>query len=109
MFDLQTQKPFIYVIMTEEIQAATTSQDTNKSVSNPDFDIIASQTGVDDLLVIERTFMECSNDITKTILKLLNMLPKETAPKEPSDIDVFRAILDEKDKIYHDIMTRNKQ
>ena len=95
--------------MAEEIQVATTSQDMDKTVSNPDFDIIASQTGVDDMLIIERTFMECNNDTTKTILKLLNMLPKEIVPKEPSDIDVFRAILNEKEKIYHDIMTRKKQ
>jgi hypothetical protein len=86
--------------MGEEIQVATT---------NPEFDIIASQTGVEDLLVIERTFMECNNDTTKTILKLLNRLPEEAAPKEPSDIDVFRAILNEKDKIYHDIMSRKKE
>lgn len=96
--------------MAEEIQVANTSCAQHETSNvNPDFDIIASQTGVEDLLLIERTFMECNNDTTKTILKLLNLLPKETAPKEPSDIDVFRAILDEKDKIYHDIMARNKQ
>lgn len=87
-------------MMGEEIQVAN---------NNPEFDIIASQSGVTDMLVIERTFMECNNDTSKTILKLINMLPKEAPPKEPSDIDVFRAILNEKDKIYHDIMSRKKQ
>lgn len=83
--------------------------DKTKSSTCDDYDIIASQTGIDDKLLIERTFMECNNDMTKTILKLLNILPPEAPPKEPSDIDVFRAILDEKDKIYHDIMSRKKQ
>lgn len=106
--------------MVDEIEQATNHQDhqDHQDEQNPtttgscccdDYDIIASQTGVDDKLLIERTFMECNNDTTRTILKLLNMLPQEQEPKEPSDIDVFRAILDEKDKIYHDVMSRNKQ
>lgn len=77
--------------------------------NNPEFDIIASQSGVSDMLIIERTFMECNNDTSKTILKLLNLLPEDAPPKEPSDIDVFRAILNEKDKIYHDVMSRKKE
>jgi hypothetical protein len=41
-------------------------------------------------------------------MKLLNILPEEIH-KEPTDIDIFRNILDEKDKIYHDMMARNKR
>lgn len=74
-----------------------------------DIDIIASQTGIDDKLLIERTFMECNNDTARTILCLLHIAPKEPAKKELTDIDVFRQILDEKDKIYHDVMARKNK
>lgn len=70
--------------------------------------IIQSQTNIDDALLVERTYMECENDVTNTILTLLKKLPK-TTHKEPTDIDIFRQILDEKDKIYHEVMERNKQ
>lgn len=76
-------------------------------VKNELIDIIQSQTNIDDLLHIERTLMECNNDVSKTILKLLNLLPEEVK-KEPTDIDVFREILNEKDKIYHEVMDKNK-
>ena len=74
-----------------------------------DYNIIASQTGVSDMLVIEKTFMECNNDTSKTILKLMDMLPAEAEPKEPTHIEMFRTILDEKEKIYHDVMSGKKQ
>lgn len=80
--------------------------DTTKFIN--EIEIIQSQSGIDDKLLIERTFMECNNDITKTILKLMNLLPQEVH-KEPTDIDIFREILNEKDRIYHDVMDKNKQ
>lgn len=74
---------------------------------NEVINIIQSQTNIDDVIYIERTLMECNNDVTKTILKLMNLLP-EAVDKEPTDIDVFREILNEKDKIYHEVMDKNK-
>lgn len=71
-------------------------------------EIIKSQTNIDDHLLVERTLMECKEDVPKTILTLLNLLPKEVQ-KEPKDIDLFREILNEKDKIYHEVMEKNKQ
>ena len=82
--------------------------DNNTSKFINEIEIIQSQSGIDDKLLIERTFMECNNDITKTILKLMNLLPQEVH-KEPTDIDIFREILNEKDRIYHDVMDKNKQ
>ncbi len=90
--------------MSEQIKFANHPAEV---VKNEFIDIIHSQTNIDDLLYIERTLMECNNDVSKTILKLLNLLPEEVK-KEPTDIDVFREILNEKDKIYHEVMDKNK-
>lgn len=69
--------------------------------------VIQSQTNVDDILLIERTLMECNNDVPTTILTLMNMLPQKIK-KEPTDFDVLREILNEKDKIYHEVMNKNR-
>lgn len=84
--------------MTEEVQVVANSELLQ---------IIKSQTNIDDILFIERTLMECNNDVPKTILTLMNLLPKEIK-KEPTDIDVLRKILNEKDKIYHEVMDKNR-
>jgi hypothetical protein len=86
------------------------TQQSNQTVliSSEDIELVSSQTGIEDKLLIERTIMEFDNDMSKAILSLLGMLPKEIQ-KEPTDIDLFREILNEKDKIYHDLMSRNKQ
>lgn len=68
-------------------------------------EIIKSQTNIDDELLIERTLMEFKEDVSKTILTLMNLLPKEIQ-KEPTDIDIFREILNEKDRIYHEVMDK---
>ena len=100
--------------MSEEIEVANVQDDivqidTNSINRLTEFiDIIKSQTDIDDKLLIERTLMECKEDVATTILKLMNLLPKEIQ-KEPTDIDIFREILKEKDKIYHDVMEKNKQ
>ncbi len=96
--------------MSAEIQVESVdSVQVQESKNIIEYDIIASQTGVDDRLVIERTYMECGNDISKTILKLLDLLPPEAPEKEPTDIEMFRLILDEKEAIYRDIVATNKQ
>lgn len=100
--------------MSEEIEVANVQDDIVQIDTNSInrltelIDIIKSQTDIDDKLLIERTLMECKEDVATTILKLMNLLPKEIQ-KEPTDIDIFREILNEKDKIYHDVMEKNKQ
>lgn len=71
-----------------------------------EIDIIASQTGIDDKLHIERVFMECRNDISSTIIKLMNLIEKKRPVVEPNVFDEIRVILNEKDALYHDIMAR---
>lgn len=85
------------------------NQDNQEDIYSKDYEIIASQTGVSDMLVIEKTFMECNNDTSNTILKLMDMLPPKGEPKEPTKIEMFRTILDEKERIYHDVMSGKKQ
>ncbi len=67
--------------------------------------IISNQTGIDDLLVVEKTFYECKSDITKTILTLLNKdIPKLRHEKEEhlrTVLDDVREILDEKEAIFY--------
>lgn len=100
--------------MSEEIEVVNIQDDiVPNDISNNNrltelINIIKSQTDIDDNLLIERTLMECKEDVPKTILMLMNLLPKEIQ-KEPTDIDLFREILNEKDKIYHEVMEKNKQ
>jgi hypothetical protein len=100
--------------MSEEIKIANISDDIVQddiSYNNEIIElieIVKTQTNINDSLLIERTLMECSKDVPRTILTLLKLLPTEIQ-KEPTDIDLFREILNEKDRIYHDIMEKNKQ
>jgi hypothetical protein len=87
--------------MSEEIHSV------NEKTNNDLIEIIRSQTNIDDVLFIERKLMECNNDVPKTILTIMNLLPKEIK-KEPTDFDVLREILNEKDKIYHEVMDKNR-
>lgn len=75
-----------------------------KTKYQEEIDIIASQTGVDDKLSIERIFMECHNDTSLTIIKLMNLVVEEPKTRETTVFDDIRIILNEKDAIYHDIM-----
>jgi hypothetical protein len=96
--------------MSEEIQLVNHPEEVveEKSTNNELVEIIRSQTNIDDILFIERKLMECDNDVPKTILSLMNLLPKEIK-REPTDIDVLREILNEKDKIYHEVMDKNRK
>ena len=71
-----------------------------------EIDIISSQTGEDDKLYIERVFMECGNDVSKTIIKILNIDTK-VDKKEKTVFDEIRQILNEKDAIYFDMIAKN--
>lgn len=95
--------------MSAEIQVESVDSAQVQETNFTEYAIIASQTGIDDKLVIERTYMECGNDISKTILKLLDLLPPEVPQKEPTDMEMFRQILDEKEAIYRDIVAANKK
>lgn len=70
-----------------------------------EIDIISSQTGEDDKLYIERVFMECGNDVSKTIIKILNIDTK-VEKKENTVFDEIRQILNEKDAIYFDMIAK---
>lgn len=102
--------------MSAEIEIANSVDDIVKDDISDNYakerteviEIIKSQTNIDDSLLVERTLMECNEDVTKTILTLMKLLPKEIQ-KEPTDIDLLREILNEKDKIYHEVMEKNKQ
>lgn len=89
--------------MSEEIKEIMFDKTSNNEL----VEMIRIQTNIDDVLFIERRLMECNNDVPKTILSLMNLLPEEIK-KEPTDFDVFREILNEKDKIYHEVMDKNK-
>ena len=70
-----------------------------------EIDIISSQTGEDDKLYIERVFMECGSDVSKTIIKILNIDTKVEI-KEKTVFDEIRQILNEKDALYFDMMAK---
>jgi hypothetical protein len=89
--------------MSEEIKEIMFDKTSNNEL----VEMIRTQTNIDDVLFIERRLMECNNDVPKTILSLMNLLPEEIK-KEPTDFDVFREILNEKDKIYHEVMDKKR-
>lgn len=69
-------------------------------------DIIRSQTGCEDVDCIERVYIECGEDVVKTIMQLSNVT--EAPPRHiptPSEFDEVRKIVDEKENIYFE---RNK-
>jgi 5,10-methylenetetrahydrofolate reductase len=81
----------------------------NKVVKKGDIDIVASQTGICDKLEIERMLIECSNDVSLTIIRLLSLKETQKTVKEPTEFDQIREILADKEKVYHEVMKQNKQ
>jgi hypothetical protein len=81
----------------------------NKVVKEGDIDIITQQTGIEDKLEIERMLIECGNDVSSTILNLMSLKAEEKQVKEPTLFDKIREILDDKDKVYHDAIAKNRQ
>jgi hypothetical protein len=72
--------------------------------------IISKQSGIDDLLHVERVYYECDGDMIKTILKLMEqpyvMTKEELKPK--TIFDDIRSICDEKDTVFQDFLEKNK-
>lgn len=74
------------------------------------FGDISMQTGVTDMLLIEKTFYECDSDMFKTIFKLMGM---DTPVQRHENVrrtlfDDLRDICDEKDAIFHDFLAKQK-
>jgi hypothetical protein len=80
----------------------------NDQLFNQTIDIIMSQTNVEDRLHVERVYMECENDVPQTVIKLMNLDVEKKPQKEPTIFEHIRKILNQKDTIYHDMMSRNK-
>lgn len=83
------------------------------SPKNEVFEIISKQTGIDDVLLIEKTYYSCGSDTSKTILTLLNIdIPlqrHEKIEQEKTVFDDLRQILEEKDAIFHSVMNKAMQ
>lgn len=79
-------------------------------MSNETYKIISDQTGINDLLHIEKTYYECNGDEVSTILKLMNMsLPKTRNTKKLKTLfDDLREICDEKDTIFQEFLSKNR-
>ncbi len=80
----------------------------NKIIKETDIDIIALQTGHEDRLEIERILIESENDVSKAILNLMSLKYQQKEPKESTIFDQIREILDDKDRIYHDVQLKNR-
>ena len=63
-------------------------------------EIISKQTGVTDMILIEKTFFECQQDSGATILTLLEVPFKQKRKLPDTKFDEIRCILDEKATIY---------
>ena len=71
--------------------------------------IISKQTNIEDLVLIEKTYFECDNDVGATVLKLMNITYK-SKPKPPrTQFDDYREILDDKDTVYQQIVANSKK
>lgn len=77
------------------------------------FDRIAVQSGINDMLLIERTYYECNSDEIKTIFKLMDMeMPKQRHEKNPRERTLFddlRDICDEKDTLFQEILKNKRE
>lgn len=73
------------------------------------FEIISKQTGVNDLLLIEKTYYECNSDDVKTIYKLLEIELPPMKEEKRTLFDDLRQICDEKDTIFQEIMKKNRE
>ena len=73
-------------------------------MSSDIFKMISKQTGVDDLLHIEKIYYECNKDEVATIFKLMGIaMPNIRGEKlvhEQTVFDDLRVICDEKDTIF---------
>lgn len=67
--------------------------------------IIKNQTSVKDNVYIEKVYYECKSDIIATIMKLSDIKVPQVQDKPKTIFDDIRAIVDEKESIYHN---RNK-
>lgn len=72
------------------------------------FEMISVQTGIDDLLLIEKTYYECGSKDIDTICKLMNLKQIPKIEKEKTIADNLREILDEKEAIYQQFMQNIK-
>ena len=81
----------------------------NKVLKESDIEIVASQTGIRDKLEIERALIECGNDVSSTIIKLMSLTEEQRKVKEPTEFDQLREILADKEQVYHDVMKQKKQ
>ena len=68
------------------------------------FELISKQSGIDDFLLIEKTFYECNSNELATIFKLMGReLPHVRGVKLENEKTVFddlRTICDDKDTIF---------
>lgn len=86
----------------------------NKIVHESDIDIIISQTGIQDKLYIEKVLIECNNNISSAIIKLMyptdNENTEHKTSQEPTVFEQIREILNDKEKVYYDLINKkNKQ
>lgn len=70
------------------------------------FQLISDQTGIDDLLYIERVYYECKQNQIETILKLLKVETPVTKPR--TLFDDLRDICDAKDTIFQEFLAISK-
>jgi hypothetical protein len=76
------------------------------------FELISKQTGVEDMLLVERTYYECASDEVKTIFKLMDIAVPATRTelrkKERTVFDDLREICDEKDIIFQNVLANKR-
>jgi hypothetical protein len=80
----------------------------NNIVKESDYETITSQTGVTDKLEIEKVLLDCQGDISLTILRLLSLQTVSKPIQEPTIFEQIREILNEKDRVYHDLLAKNR-
>lgn len=72
--------------------------------------LISKQTGLNDLIYIERVYYECDRDEIKTIVKLMDrpyaLTNEEKRPR--TMFDDIRQICDEKDTIFQEMLSKQK-
>lgn len=79
------------------------------SIDKFEYDLIINQTGINDKNLIEKIYFEYKSDTVKTILKLLEVKLPVRIEKTRNVFDDFREILDEKDTIFQEFLTKQNK
>ena len=94
--------------VTENIYENSVTENVSVNENENDIEMIKIQTGINDIELITKIYDECNNNLIETVYKLLDINLSPLKIKELTEFDIMRNILDEKDTIYQQLISQQK-